>query len=53
MGSIMEISKDNLIHELRKEMGRLGGLNTLKKHGKEHFKMLAKARWEKFYERLS
>lgn len=33
--------------ESTKSTGRRGGLETLKKHGKEHFSKIAKEMWQK------
>ena len=33
--------------EIAKQLGRAGGMKTLKKHGKKHFKDMASKRWHK------
>ena len=33
--------------EIAKLLGRSGGVKTLKKYGKKHFKEIARKRWEK------
>lgn len=39
------MSKSN--SDIARELGRSGGLKTLKKHGKDHYKQIANKRWAK------
>jgi len=39
--------KKNLLSEAAKVIAKAGGVATLKKYGKKHYKLMAKKRWAK------
>jgi hypothetical protein len=41
------MKKKNELSSIAKKMAKKGGATTLKKHGKKHYKAMAKARWAK------